>query len=229
MSNVVLSLNSIKHAFRQGGNKLEVLRNIDLEVHEGELIALIGPSGAGKSTLLHITGLLESADSGEVIISGEPCNTMNDEQRTQIRREYLGFVYQHHCLLPEFSALENIIIPQMIGGSTKSLAKKRGLELLELMGLSERQKHRPARLSGGEQQRIAIARALANGPRLLLADEPTGNLDPETACDVFKLLMNIVRSAGLAAIIVTHNKELADSTDRKIKLHNGRLIEPSTE
>jgi len=224
MSDAVLQLRDINRTFRQGRNALEVLRSVDLTVHAGELVALVGPSGAGKSTLLHIAGLLEKPDHGEIGICGENCTDMNDDERTRVRRDSLGFVYQYHHLLPEFSALENVIVPQMVAGVAKSEARSRAKELLHLMGLSEREKHRPARLSGGEQQRVAMARALANVPRLLLADEPTGNLDPDTAGEVFGLLMKIVRGAGLAAVIATHNPELAASMDRTVRLEHGTLV-----
>lgn len=224
MSDAVLQLSAINRTFRQGRNELEVLRKVDLTVHAGELVALVGPSGAGKSTLLHIAGLLEKPDRGEITICGEACSGMNDDERTRVRRDHLGFVYQYHHLLPEFSALENIVVPQMVAGVPKSEAKKRARELLHLMGLAEREKHRPARLSGGEQQRVAMARALANAPRLLLADEPTGNLDPDTAGEVFGLLTKIVRSAGLAAVIATHNPDLAAAMDRTVRLEHGALI-----
>lgn len=224
-NDIVFALQEVKRTFRQGRTKLEVLRSIDLSVRSGEMVALVGPSGAGKSTLLHIAGLLEQPDSGRVVVCGEECGGMNDDERTRIRREYLGFVYQHHHLLPEFSALENIMVPQMISGLKKSEARERGLKLLNLMGLSERATHRPARLSGGEQQRVAMARALANAPRVLLADEPTGNLDPETSGEVFSLLVKIAKSAGLACIIATHNPELARSMDRIVRLEHGTLVD----
>jgi len=221
----VLELKGVKRTFKQGRNELEVLRNINLTINPGELVALVGPSGSGKSTLLHIAGLLEDPTEGEVSICGETCKGMNDDERTRIRRENLGFVYQYHHLFPEFSALENIVIPQMIGGLSKRAARERARELLGYMGLSERETHRPARLSGGEQQRVAIARALANVPRVLLADEPTGNLDPDTAHEVFKLFLTIARGAGLAALIATHNDTLARSMDRIVRLEHGELID----
>lgn len=224
MSEAILQLSAINRTFRQGRTELEVLRAVDVTVHAGELVALVGPSGAGKSTLLHIAGLLEKPDRGEINICGERCTDMSDDERTRIRRDNLGFVYQHHHLLPEFNALENVVVPQMIAGVRRSEAKSRARELLRLLGLSDREKHRPARLSGGEQQRVAMARALANAPRLLLADEPTGNLDPDTAGDVFGLLVKIVRGAGLAAVIATHNAELAASMDRTVRLEHGMLI-----
>ena len=220
----VLGLTGIVRTFRQGRQDLEVLRGVDLEVREGEIVALVGPSGSGKSTLLHIAGLLETPDAGEVTISGEPCAGLDDNARTAKRRGNLGFVYQYHHLLPEFSALENVAIPQIIAGFNRGEAKRRARELLGWMGLESREKHRPARLSGGEQQRVAIARAIAASPKLLLADEPTGNLDPDTAADVFSVLLKLVRGAGLAALVATHNPDLAARMDRVVRLQSGRLI-----
>jgi len=220
----VLGLTGIVRTFRQGRQDLEVLRGVDLEVSEGEIVALVGPSGSGKSTLLHIAGLLETPDAGEVTISGEPCAGLDDDARTTKRRGNLGFVYQYHHLLPEFSALENVAIPQIIAGFKRGEAKSRARELLGWMGLGSREKHRPARLSGGEQQRVAIARAIAASPKLLLADEPTGNLDPDTAADVFSVLLKLVRGAGLAALVATHNPDLAARMDRVVRLQSGRLI-----
>ncbi len=200
MSETVLALVGIRRTFKQGQTALEVLRGADLEIREGELVALVGPSGSGKSTLLHIAGLLETPDAGEVVIGDKPCGGLGDDERTRIRRHWLGFVYQYHHLLPEFSAEENIVVPQIIAGTDKREARARARELLARMGLEDRATHRPGRLSGGEQQRVAVARALANKPRLLLADEPTGNLDPETADSVFRVLLDMVRGAGLAAL-----------------------------
>ncbi|MBL6958034.1 MAG: ABC transporter ATP-binding protein [Rhodospirillales bacterium] len=225
MSNPVLRLTGIHRSFRQGRNKLEVLRGIDLTLREGETVALVGPSGTGKSTLLHIAGLLEKPNEGDVEICSEPCNGFNDADRTRVRRDHLGFVYQYHHLLPEFTALENIVIPQIISGRPRPEARERSRELLDWMGLGERASHRPGKLSGGEQQRVAIARALANGPKLLLADEPTGNLDPHTAADVFSVLLKLTKGAGLAALIATHNPELAGRMDRTVRLDEGVLIE----
>ena len=191
----------------------------------GQSVALIAPSGAGKSTLLHIAGLLEHPDAGEVFINDAPTSTLNDAERTRLRRTDIGFVYQSHHLLPEFTALENVMLPQMMRGLRKSDADRRARELLGYLGLKERVEHRPAELSGGEQQRVAIARAVANAPRVLLADEPTGNLDPKTADRVFSALTQLVRASGLAAIIATHNMELAARMDRRVTLQDGKLVE----
>ncbi|MCB1504762.1 MAG: ABC transporter ATP-binding protein [Hyphomicrobiaceae bacterium] len=191
----------------------------------GEAVALVGPSGAGKSTLLHIAGLLEQPDSGQVLVSGRDCAKMDDGQRTAVRRGEVGFVYQFHQLLPEFSALENVVIPQMIAGCSRRQAEKRARDLLGLLGLADRVEHRPAELSGGEQQRTAICRALANAPRLLLADEPTGNLDPRTSERVFNELISLIRQTGVAALIATHNLELASRMDRVLQLGDGLLHE----
>ena len=225
MSEPVLALSGVTRTFQQGRSALEVLRGVDLEVRPGEILALVGPSGAGKSTLLHVAGLLESPDAGQVAVSGEASGDMDDDARTRLRRLNIGFVYQYHHLLPEFSALENIAIPQIIAGVGRCPARERAGELLDWMGLSERASHRPGILSGGEQQRIAIARALANAPKLLLADEPTGNLDPDTASAVFDVLLKLVRGAGLAALVATHNLGLAAGLDRTVRLEGGRLIE----
>lgn len=224
MSETVLRLDGIHRAFDQGRTRLEVLRGIDLEVSTGEIVALVGPSGSGKSTLLYIAGLLEPPDSGEVAVCGESCGAIGDDDRTRLRRHNVGFVYQHHHLLPEFSAIENVAIPQIIAGMGRREAHRRAGELLGWLGLSERASHRPGQLSGGEQQRVAIGRALANAPRLLLADEPTGNLDPDTASDVFEVLLKLARGAGLAAIIATHNGDLAARMDRVVRLKDGVLV-----
>ena len=223
-SKPVLALMGITRTFHQGRENLEVLKSADLEIHPGEIVGLIGPSGAGKSTLLHIAGLLEPADDGEIYIAGEQCSKMNDDQRTRVRRHTLGFVYQYHHLLPEFSALENVTIPQIISGVPRKEARMQAKEILNWMGLEARETHRPARLSGGEQQRVAIARAIAASPKLLLADEPTGNLDPHTADDVFDVLLKLARGANLAALIATHNPALAAKMDRVVKLEDGQLI-----
>lgn len=225
MSSAVLELSQIGRTFLQGKSKLEVLRGVDLKLQPGEIVALVGPSGAGKSTLLQIAGLLEKPDAGDVTICSEICTGMNDDGRTRQRRHNIGFVYQYHHLLPEFTATENIAIPQILAGVSRSVARSRALELLEWLGLSERATHRPARLSGGEQQRVAIGRALANAPKLLLADEPTGNLDPHTADEVFNVLLKLARGAGLAALIATHNPALAARMDRIVRLEDSHLIE----
>jgi len=221
----VLALRAVERAFVQGGERLEVLRGVSLAVNKGEMVALVGHSGSGKSTLLQIAGLLERPDTGHVIIDGRDCGRLGDEERTKIRRSALGFVYQYHHLLPEFSALENVILPQMIAGHTKRNARQRALELLGALGLSGRTTHRPARLSGGEQQRVAIARAVANAPKLLLADEPTGNLDPGTADQVFAQLRRLVEVANIGALVATHNLELARSMDRILTLENGVVVQ----
>jgi lipoprotein-releasing system ATP-binding protein len=225
MSDPALVLGGIRRSFRQGREELKVLTGADLSVAPGEIVALVGPSGAGKSTLLHIAGLLERPDEGEVMIGGEACGRLSDDQRTRIRRKEVGFVYQYHHLLPEFSALENIVLPQMIAGTARANAAEKGRDLLARMGLEARAEHRPGQLSGGEQQRVAMARALANDPRLLLADEPTGNLDPHTAGNVFDELLRLVRGANLAALVATHNPELARRMDRLVTLEDGRLVE----
>ncbi len=224
MSEPVLALAGIGRGFRQGRAELRVLEGAELSLAEGEIVALVGPSGAGKSTLLHIAGLLERPDQGEIRIGGEACGGLSDDRRTAIRRKFLGFVYQYHHLLPEFSAAENIVLPQMIAGVAKRAARARARDLLERMGLGPRADHRPGQLSGGEQQRVAMARALANSPRLLLADEPTGNLDPATAERVFDELLSLVRGAGLAALVATHNPDLARRMDRIVRLVGGRLV-----
>ncbi len=224
MSTPVLEIKGLRQTFHQGESPLEVLRGADLVVNSGEIVALVGPSGSGKSTLLQIAGLLEKAQEGEVSIHGTAVNDLKDDARTKIRRKDLGFVYQYHYLLAEFSARENIVLPQMISGVSKSTAGNKADELLEAMGLSDRATHRPARLSGGEQQRVAIARTLANDPTLLLADEPTGNLDPTTADHVFSLLVDLVTKSGVAALIATHNPDLAAKMDRTVRLEEGRLV-----
>ena len=221
----MLALDGIWRTFSQGDQTIEVLRGVTLEVGAGELVALVGPSGAGKSTLLHIAGLLESADQGRVIVDGEVCGHLTDTRRTRLRRDKLGFVYQFHHLLPEFTARENVMLPQLIAGRSTSQAGHRADELLARLGVAGRAAHRPAQLSGGEQQRVAVARALANGPKILLADEPTGNLDHGTADAVFELLARTVSEDGLAALLATHNLELAGRMDRVIALQDGVLAE----
>jgi lipoprotein-releasing system ATP-binding protein len=220
-----LELKDVRRTFVQGGQTLDVLKGISLALKPGEIVALVGPSGSGKSTLLHIAGLLERPTSGEVIIDGESGARLGDRRRTQIRREKLGFVYQYHHLLREFSALENVVLPQMIAGVSKRKARERAHALLASLGLADRESHRPARLSGGEQQRVAIARALANEPILLFADEPTGNLDQATAEAVFLNLLSVVRRSGLAALIATHNPGLAARMDRRLVLEDGHIVE----
>ncbi|HIJ37510.1 MAG TPA: ABC transporter ATP-binding protein [Rhodospirillaceae bacterium] len=220
-----LRLDAIVRGFRQGIDRLRVLNGASLEVRAGEIVALVGPSGSGKSTLLQIAGLLEQPDDGEVYIGGVPSARLSDERRTGLRRRQLGFVYQYHHLLPEFSALENVVLPQMIAGISRDKAVSRGQELLERLGLAKRADHRPGQLSGGEQQRVALARALANEPCLLLADEPTGNLDPHTAEGVFAELLRLAKESGLAALVATHNPDLAARMDRRVTLKEGRLEE----
>ena len=223
--NPVLYLQAIERNYRQGQNLLNILRGAELAVWSGQLVALIAPSGAGKSTLLHIAGLLERQDGGEVYINTQPTSALSEFERTRIRRMEMGFIYQAHHLLPELSAVENVMLPQMIRGLGKSAARARAAELLSYLGLKERLVHRPAELSGGEQQRVAIARAVANAPRILLADEPTGNLDLRTADRVFEALTQLVRASGLAAIIATHNLELAERMDRQVTLREGQVVE----
>jgi lipoprotein-releasing system ATP-binding protein len=218
-------LHGINRQFRQGGATLDILKGAELAVWSGQSVALVAPSGAGKSTLLHIAGLLEHADAGEVYIDGAATSNLTDIARTRIRRTEIGFVYQAHHLLPEFSALENVMMPQMIRGLSRREASARGAELLSYLGLKDRLTHRPAELSGGEQQRVAIARAVANAPRILLADEPTGNLDVRTAEHVFGTLGQLVRASGLAAIIATHNLNIAAQMDRRVTIRDGLVVE----
>ena len=221
----VLLLQEVERTYRQGEEALHILRGAELAIWPGQSVALVAPSGAGKSTLLHIAGLLEHPDQGEVFIDGRPTAILPDSERTRIRRNEIGFVYQSHRLLPEFSAIENVMLPQMIRGLSRSECEKRAAELLAYLGLRGRLKHRPAELSGGEQQRVAIARAVANAPRILLADEPTGNLDVHTADHVFNALHQLVRASGLATIIATHNMELAARMDRRVTLREGQVVE----
>lgn len=224
MNNVAtLSLRHINKTFVQGSETLEVLKCVDLEIKPKEVVALIGPSGSGKSTLLQIAGLLESPTDGEIWIDGAQCLNGSDNARTKLRRDYLGFVYQYHNLLPDFDAIENVVIPQLISGVKYKEAEDKARWLLQRLGLGEREHHRPAELSGGEQQRVAIARALANTPKLLLADEPTGNLDPNTSDNVFRILLEVVKETGLSALIATHNIELAHKMDREVTLKDGML------
>jgi lipoprotein-releasing system ATP-binding protein len=225
----VLRLVDLKRVFRQGSREIHVLAGASVDVWAGQCVALVGPSGAGKSTLLHIAGLLETPDSGHVVVTGRDCAAMDDHARTLVRRADMGFIYQFHQLLPEFSALENVAIPQMILGSSRSDGEERARKLLSSLGLGDRLDHRPAQLSGGEQQRTAICRALANHPRLILADEPTGNLDPRTSEIVFNELLGLFRSEGVAALIATHNLDLARRMDRVVVLESGLLVEISPE
>ena len=221
----LLFLHAISRRFRQGDNTLDILKSAELAVWPGQSVALIAPSGAGKSTLLHIAGLLEQPDAGEVYIDSVATSNLTDLERTRIRRSDIGFVYQFHHLLPEFSAVENVMLPQMIRGLKKSEARTRASELLSYLGLKDRLEHRPAELSGGEQQRVAIARAVANAPRILLADEPTGNLDQRTSQWVFATMSQLVRASGLAAIIATHNLDIASQMDRRVTIREGGVVE----
>jgi lipoprotein-releasing system ATP-binding protein len=224
-SDPVLTLDAVERVYVSGEHRLAVLRGAELALWSGQSVALIAPSGTGKSTLLHVAGLLERPDRGEIIVSGVATASLSDAARTSLRRTEIGFVYQFHHLLPEFSAVENVMMPQMIRGLTKKEARSRAMELLDYLGIGARAAHRPGELSGGEQQRVAIARAVVNGPRLLLADEPTGNLDPGTADHVFAAMTQLVRATGLAALVATHNMEIAGRMDRCVTLQDGRLIE----
>jgi lipoprotein-releasing system ATP-binding protein len=221
----VIFLHQVERRYHQGDAVLEILRGAELAVWPGQSVALVAPSGAGKSTLLHITGLLEHPDGGEVYLDGEPTSKLSDAARTRLRRNSIGFVYQAHHLLPEFSAVENVMLPQMIRGLSRREARDRASELLTYLGLGERLTHRPAALSGGEQQRVAIARAVANVPRLLLADEPTGNLDPRTSDHVFHALNQLIRASGLTVVLATHNMEIAARMDRRVTIRDGQIIE----
>ena len=221
----ILRLEDVFRSYKQGLREITVLQGACAELLPGQAVALVGPSGAGKSTLLHIAGLLEQPTSGRVILNGRNCAELSDAERTRLRRQSIGFVYQFHQLLPEFSALENVVIPQLILGKSRREAGTRARELLTGLGLADRVDHRPAELSGGEQQRTAICRALANAPKLLLADEPTGNLDPSTSEYVFRELIDLIRAQGVAALIATHNMELASRMDRTLKLEGGKLVE----
>jgi lipoprotein-releasing system ATP-binding protein len=220
-----LHLQDLRRAYAQGSRVIEVLKGATASLYPGEAVALLGPSGAGKSTLLHIAGLLERPDGGAVVINGVDCVKLGDSDRTRMRRAEIGFVYQFHHLLPEFSALENVVLPQLILGLSRVEAEERARQLLDSLGIAERADHRPAQLSGGEQQRVAIARAVANGPGLLLADEPTGNLDPPTAERVFEQLLSLVRQSGVAVLIATHNLDLAARMDRILRLMDSILVE----
>ena len=220
-----IELKKVTKTFKQGSQTLEVLKGADLEIMSGEVVALIGPSGPGKSSLLKIAGLLEKPTRGDVWLDGKKCSKLNDLARTNLRRDYLGFVYQYHNLLGDFDAVENVVLPQLIAGVKKKEAEDRAKHLLTRLGLAKRLNHRPSELSGGEQQRVAIARALANSPKLLLADEPTGNLDPKTSDTVFEALISIVKETKLSALIATHNFELAEQMDRKVTLSEGKLLD----
>jgi lipoprotein-releasing system ATP-binding protein len=224
-----LRLDGVTRIYKQAGRELVVFRDVSMSLAPGEIVALVGQSGAGKSSLLHIAGLLEAPSSGEVTIEGEAASRLPERRRTEIRRSALGFVYQFHHLLPEFTAEENVAMPRRIAGASREEAAAEARRLLALVGLGERMDHRPAQLSGGEQQRVAMARALANRPRVLLADEPTGNLDPRTADGVFEMLIELVRSEGLAALVATHNHELSRKMDRTLLLDKGVLVERSPE
>jgi lipoprotein-releasing system ATP-binding protein len=221
----VMTLTGLERSFKQGEREIRVLAGASAALYAGQAVALVGPSGAGKSTLLHVAGLLEQPDAGSVVISGRDCAKLDDNERTRIRRADVGFIYQFHQLLPEFSALENVTLPQMIAGKSRAEASIRAGELLGGLGLAHRLDHRPAQMSGGEQQRTAICRALANRPKLILADEPTGNLDPKTSEHVFQELIGLFKREGVAALIATHNMELASRMDRVLRLENGLLIE----
>ncbi|MFN3548542.1 MAG: ABC transporter ATP-binding protein [Mesorhizobium sp.] len=222
---MALELIGVERRYQQGAKQLVILDGADFTLRRGETVALVAPSGAGKSTLLHTAGLLERPDAGEVLLSGIPCSGLSDDRRTAIRRNEVGFVYQFHHLLPEFSALENIVLPQLVRGLARAEAEERARQLLDYMKIGPRADHRPAELSGGEQQRVAIARAVANAPLVLLADEPTGNLDPQTASYVFDAMEALVRHSGLAALIATHNHDLAARMDRRVTLSAGKIVE----
>ncbi|MGB0798869.1 MAG: ABC transporter ATP-binding protein [Planktomarina sp.] len=225
MNDPILHIAGLRKSYHVGRpNEITVLDGLDLTLNPGEVVSLIAPSGAGKSTLLHIAGLLDSADAGDLTISGQDMSAAGDAKRTQMRSAHIGFVYQFHHLLPEFSAIENIMLPQLARGTNQAAARGRALDLLDRVGLSNRGDHRPSELSGGEQQRVAFCRALANAPKLLLADEPTGNLDPDTSDHVFGVLMDLVRDTGMAALIATHNLELAARMDRTVRLEKGLIV-----
>ncbi|MBX3570147.1 MAG: ABC transporter ATP-binding protein [Rhizobiaceae bacterium] len=221
---IVLELRAVERHYEQGQRKLTILNGVDFTLSKGEMVALVAPSGTGKSTLLHTAGLLERPDGGDVILGGRACGRLSDDDRTAIRRNDIGFVYQFHHLLPEFSAVENIMMPQMVKGLRADEARARAMQLLDYMQIAKRADHRPAELSGGEQQRVAIARAVANAPLVLLADEPTGNLDPTTAHYVFDALSALVRQSGLAALIATHNHDLAARMDRRVTISDGHVV-----
>ena len=224
MTGPLIELKGVERHYVQGQRKLTVLSGADFSLGKGEMVALVAPSGAGKSTLLHLAGLLERPDAGDVILNGRACGRLSDDERTAIRRNDIGFVYQFHHLLPEFSAVENIVIPQLVRGLGRKEAEARAVQLLDYMKIAKRAEHRPSELSGGEQQRVAIARAVANAPLVLFADEPTGNLDPSTASYVFEALEALVRQSGLSALIATHNHQLAARMDRRVTLADGKVI-----
>lgn len=221
---VLLSAKGLTKQYKQGGNVLNILNGVDVRIYAGEITALVGPSGSGKSSLLHILGLLDSATSGQIMMGKDDISKISDAQRTKLRSGHIGFIYQFHHLLPEFSAVENVALPLVIAGGNIKVAQKKAIGLLEQLGLGHRVKHRPAELSGGEQQRVAIARALVNDPLLLFADEPTGNLDPETSEEVFELLLGMVRTRGIGALVATHNMELAHQMDRILEVKSGRIL-----
>ncbi len=224
MNKAILEAKSLTRVYTQGEKTLNVLDAVDVQINSGEIVAFVGPSGSGKSTFLQSVGLLDKPTGGEIIIGGKNVAPMDDKERTEMRRQYIGFVYQFHYLLPEFSALENVVIPQMVAGVKRIEAEVKAKELLAGLKMDHRFDHRPGLLSGGEQQRVAIARALANNPKLLLADEPTGNLDPETSETVFELLIDLVRNAGIGAVIATHNMQIAERMDRILELKNGKIL-----
>lgn len=224
MNNHLLRVENLEKTFHQAGQNLNIFRDLNMSIQAGEIVALVGASGAGKSTLLQMIGLLDTPTSGKIMIDDREATGLDESARTAMRRDTIGFIYQFHNLLPEFSALENVVLPQMIGGKSKKEAQERATKLLGALGLGSRLDHRPARLSGGEQQRVAIARAIANKPRLLLADEPTGNLDPTTSAHVFEMLIELVRSSGIGMLIATHNLDLADQMDRVLEMKNGKLV-----
>ena len=223
MSEPVVSVRGLTRSFEQGGVRIDVLRGIDFEIRAGEFVALLGPSGSGKSTMLQAIGLLEGGFGGHIAIAGQDASKLDGDARTTLRRDHIGFVYQFHHLLPDFTAIENVVLPQLVAGKPQIEAEDRAQELLEALGLGERLNHRPSQLSGGEQQRVAVARALANKPALVLADEPTGNLDEATADRVFREFVRLVRGEGSAALVATHNERLAYGMDRVVRLHDGRL------
>lgn len=223
MSNPVVKLAGLTRSFEQGGVRIDVLRGVDLEIQPGEIVALLGPSGSGKSTMLQAVGLLEGGFGGSIAIGGMDASTLPSDGRTELRRSKMGFIYQFHHLLPDFNAQENVVLPQLVSGAARSDADKRATSLLTSLGLAHRLTHRPSQLSGGEQQRVAVARALANEPQLVLADEPTGNLDEVTADKVFEEFLHLVRGQGSAALVATHNERLAARMDRVVRLHEGVL------